>query len=122
MPEATIGVTLDCNDLMMVSRFWRDALGYVESAPPDPAAIFHGLMSPSDRGGLHHLTLQRVPEAKAGKNRAHLDLFVEDLDAEVLRLEALGGEVVSPAASEGGFRTAVMGDPEGNEFCVVQRS
>ena len=36
------------------------------------------------------LLFLRVPEAKAGKNRLHLDLRPEDQDAEVARLEALG--------------------------------
>ena len=121
MVQATIGITLDCNDLVRVAAFWRDALRYEESEPPSPDAIFHGLAASDGRNGIHHLTLQRVPEPKSAKNRAHLDLFVVDLDAEVARLLALGGHVIVPARDDGPFRTAVLGDPEGNELCVVQR-
>ena len=34
--------------------------------------------------------IQRVPEAKATKNRMHVDLAVADVDAVVARLTALG--------------------------------
>lgn len=122
MAETTIGITLDCNDIVAVAAFWRSTLDYAEHGPPAADAAFHGLFTPDGRGGLHHLTLQRVGERKAGKNRAHLDLFVDDLDREVERLLGLGGAVVEEHSAEGGgFRTTVMGDPEGNEFCVVQR-
>lgn len=73
--------------------------------------------APAGVGGLHHLTLQRVAEPKGTKNRAHLDLFVDDLDAEVARLVELGASVREE--HHGHFRTSVLADPEGNEFCVV---
>ena len=115
----TIGMTLDCQDVARVAAFWRDALGYDEPNPINPGEQFHALVSPE--GGLHHLTLQRVPDAKVGKNRAHLDLFVDDLDAEVARLVALGATVIAEHDDEGGCRTAILGDPEMNELCVVQQ-
>ena len=70
--------------------------------------------------GLPPLVFQRVPEVKAGKNRLHLDLYVEDPAAEAARLEALGAERVGGRV-EGGPSCEwwqVMRDPEGNEFCV----
>jgi hypothetical protein len=61
----------------------------------------------------------RVPEAKAGKNRLHLDLRPDDQAAEVARLETLGARRASVGQSdEVGW--VVMQDPEGNEFCVLQ--
>lgn len=117
----TIGMTLDCVDLAAAASFWKEALGYDEPTPLTEDAQFHGLAAPS--GGLHHLTLQRVAEVKTVKNRAHLDLFVEDLGREVARLQALGGTVaVEHHGSDDGFKTTVMQDPDGNEFCVVQHS
>ena len=113
----TIGMTLDCVDLAAAAAFWKEALGYDEPVPLTDDAQFHPLVSTT--GGLHHLTLQRVPELKTGKNRAHLDLFVADLNAEVQRLKQLGGTVV--AEHHGDYRTTIMNDPDGNEFCVVQQ-
>lgn len=43
------------------------------------------------------LTLQRVPEAKTVKNRMHIDLLVDDVPAEVGRLESLGATRMTPA-------------------------
>ena len=115
-----IGVTIDCVELDAAAAFWREALGFTEPYPLKPESQFHALVSPA--GGLHHLTLQRVPEAKTLKNRVHLDLFVDNLDAEVSRLTVLGATVIEAHDDEGGFRTTIMADPDSNEFCVVQRA
>lgn len=60
-----------------------------------------------------------MPEAKAGKNRLHLDLAVDRIEPAAAAAVALGGrragELQVDAA--GGFQ--VMTDPEGNEFCFV---
>jgi hypothetical protein len=58
-----------------------------------------------------------VPEAKAVKNRVHLDLGANDMDAEVQRLVALGAHRLERVKE-----WTVMRDPEGNEFCVIQVS
>jgi Glyoxalase-like domain len=58
--------------------------------------------------GGYTLALQRVPEAKAGKNRLHLDLVVEDLDAATAEIESLGGRWLEPGSTRDleGFRWA----------------
>ncbi|MGY1583663.1 VOC family protein [Streptomyces sp. MN13] len=65
------------------------------------------------------LLFQRVPEAKTGKNRLHLDLHPgEDRRAdEVERLRGLGASVLREVKEPSG-QWVVMTDPEGNEFCV----
>lgn len=70
-------------------------------------------------GAGPRLFFQRVPEAKAAKNRVHLDVPVdpEDLEAEVARLTGTGATFVE-YGSHPGHRWAVMQDPEGNEFCL----
>ncbi len=118
--DITIGMTLDCVDIATAAQFWKVALGFDEPLPPSDSAQFHALISPGT--GLHHLTLQRVDEPKLVKNRAHLDLFVDDLHSEVARLRAIGAETLAVHDDEGGFLTAIMADPLGNEFCIVQRS
>ena len=51
----------------------------------------------------------------------HLDLLVDDVDAEVARLRALGATMVTPVAQqEFGQRWFVLADLEGNEFCVAK--
>jgi predicted enzyme related to lactoylglutathione lyase len=61
------------------------------------------------------------PGGERGKNRMHLDLLVDSLEAEVTRLRGLGTATVTPVAREEfGQRWFVLADPEGNEFCVAE--
>jgi predicted enzyme related to lactoylglutathione lyase len=109
-----IELTLDCVDLDAVAAFWRAALGYA-------AVGTIGRRYVALTGDGPGLTLQRVPEPKQGKNRMHLDLLVDDVDAEVARLCALGATMVTPVAREQfGQRWFVLADVEGNEFCVAK--
>jgi predicted enzyme related to lactoylglutathione lyase len=61
-----------------------------------------------------------VPEAKAVKNRVHLDLMPRDRsqEEEVARIESLGGRLIDDRRQAGPGGWVVMADPEGNEFCV----
>jgi predicted enzyme related to lactoylglutathione lyase len=113
-----ITITLDCVDPAATARFWADALGYTAA---DPAGVFWPLVPPDEREPI--IVVQQVPDApKVAKNRMHLDVHVSDLDAEVARIEALGGRRVSrEPMTEHHHTWHVMADPEGNEFCVVLR-
>jgi len=66
------------------------------------------------------VAFQRVPEPRAGKNRLHFDVEVDDVEVATTRVEALGG-TRAPTADfhEYGYRWRVMADPEGNEFCLI---
>ena len=59
-----------------------------------------------------------VPDAKAVKNRLHLDLApaAGDQRAEVERLVMLGAKVLDDPPDDPWI---VLADPEGNEFCVL---
>jgi hypothetical protein len=58
-----------------------------------------------------------VPEPKRGKARIHFDLRVDNVDAEVLRLESLGARRIE-IGQGADVAWVPMADPEGNEFCV----
>lgn len=105
---------LDCADADTLADFWAAALG-LRRSPFDPPYV--SLTDPERR--WPDLLLQQVPEPKAGKNRAHLDIRVADLDGTVARLCGLGATVLSPAHDDVGFRVAILTDPQGNEFCVI---
>ena len=59
-------------------------------------------------------------EAKAAKNRLHLDFRPDDQAREVDRLLALGASRVD--IGQGSQSWVVLADPEGNEFCVLSSS
>ena len=106
-------LTLDCNDLEALAAFWSAALHYRRS-PLD--AEGYVALEPFAGEGIP-LTLQRVPEPKRAKNRLHLDLLVDDVEAEVERLLGLGARRLEEHAAYG-TRWSVLADPEANEFCV----
>lgn len=65
------------------------------------------------------LVLQQVPEGKTGaNNRVHLDVMVDDLDAALARVEAIGGSYVDRVRNEHGEHILCT-DPDGNEFCLT---
>jgi predicted enzyme related to lactoylglutathione lyase len=111
-----IELTLDCNDLPAMSRFWEQALR-CDSRPTVPGRYVS--LTPPVLNGLT-LTLQSVPERKEVKNRMHLDLLVADLETEAAHLCSLGATHVSPRMEDYGTRWYVMADPEGNEFCLAE--
>ncbi|WP_320783098.1 VOC family protein [Streptomyces sp. CRN 30] len=92
-------------------RAWRDLIAVRH--PDDP------FDEDSGTGLGRRLLFQRVPEAKTGKNRLHLDLHPGPgrRAEEVARLEELGASMEREVREPGG-EWVRMADPEGNEFCV----
>jgi hypothetical protein len=121
-------VVFDCRHPASLARFWAAAVDGYAVAPYDAEEIARlqslGYSGPEEDPGvvvegpdLPRLYFQLVPEGKVAKNRLHLDLRTPDLDAEVTRLVGLGATVL--ASYE---RHRVLADPEGNEFCVEERT
>jgi predicted enzyme related to lactoylglutathione lyase len=112
--KAKIDLVLDCADPPSLAGFWSEALDYRAYYTDTKMAVLvprEGIASP--------LILQGVPEPKTGKNRMHLDIVVEDIEAEIQRLQALGARRIDEGVqSFGGTRWVIMSDPEQNEFCV----
>jgi len=115
-PVGTLyAIVLDVTDIEGCARFWSKMLGEGISFKTDRyCRIGRGDAPPS-------LLLQKVPERHERKNRAHIDLDVADLGAAVQRAASLGGSKLEEV-SEYGITWAVMADPDGNEFCLVQHS
>ena len=107
-------VVIDCNDLPAMAAFWQQALGYVPRDPPE--ADFAVLRDP--RGGQVNISLQVVPEHRAGKNRLHLDLYTDKQAEEVRRLLELGATLHARTTEQDDDFIALQ-DPEGNVFCIV---
>jgi predicted enzyme related to lactoylglutathione lyase len=112
-------MVLDSQDPSRIIPFWRELLG-VEVREDETGGQYVTLEPSPLLSGSMMLVFQRVPEAKAGKNRAHVDMWVDDLDAGTARVEKLGGRWVPPCETlfERFWRSRVMADPEGNEFCI----
>ena len=109
-------VTFDCADPVRLATFWAEALGSELAPGSDP----EGARLRDPAGVTDGLYFQPVPEAKAVKNRVHIDLRPSgSMAVEVDRLEELGA-TVQGRVDEGGSFWTVMQDPEGNELCVLR--
>ncbi|MCA2214848.1 VOC family protein [Jidongwangia harbinensis] len=106
--------TLDVQDVTVMAVFWSQALGYRVEAGGDGSAKLY----PPD-GGMT-MWLQGSAGPKSGKNRNHPDLVADDPAAEVERLLGLGARRAD-VGQRGDEGFTVLTDPEGNEFCVLDR-
>jgi hypothetical protein len=140
-------LTIDASDPAVLAAFWAQALGYQPVPPTEPATTWHALYSArlgdnaayDDRlfdpdGVRPPIWFQRVPEAKAGKNRLHLDLYptgrdnalsmerrIEIVEAKASELVELGASLESRTRDDDPQDPTyfvLMHDPEGNEFCI----
>ncbi len=116
MSTVTISLTLDCADPDRLATFWSKALSYQEIARVDNFVV----LGPGPGMEGPKLALQKVPEPKAPKNRMHIDVWVDDIESEAARLDALGAKRLQEKPfDEHGLRWIQLAVPEGNEFCVA---
>jgi predicted enzyme related to lactoylglutathione lyase len=116
MPAKVGYLVIDAADPEGLAPFWCGLLAVSVDVTIGDGEFL--VLSPTEEG----LTVgfQRVTEAKAGKNRLHLDLVVDDLDEATTEVEKLGGRWLEPGKTREleGFRWRCMADPEGNEFDI----
>jgi predicted enzyme related to lactoylglutathione lyase len=116
MPASVGYLVVDAVDPERLARFWCELLDVgVETTIGDGQFV----VLSATKAGLT-VGFQRVGEGKAGKNRLHLDLMVEDLDQATAEVETLGGRWLEPGSTREleGFQWRCMADPEGNEFDI----
>ncbi|MGI8691954.1 MAG: VOC family protein, partial [Geodermatophilaceae bacterium] len=98
-----------------------ELLGYHED-PEDPNLPGHEECMISSADGSHRILFIDVPDAKQVRNRVHLDLQAVDRrrDDEVERAIRLGATLLDDLRNPDGTGWPVLGDPEGNEFCILR--
>lgn len=108
-------VTTDTTDAMALASWWATATGAEVGETNDGWYVMV-------RGGGLPVTLafQKVEEVTPGKNRLHLDLLTEDIDATADELIAAGATLVAKRGDES-FRWITLADPDGNEFCIAPK-
>ncbi len=110
-------IVIDVSDLDAGAAFWSTALGATEESISERSRpIYRRLRLPDSD---IRVLLQRTADAKVSKERVHLDIETDDLEAEVQRMEALGATRWD-LQQERGFTYWVLHDPWQNEFCVLQ--
>lgn len=118
-------IVFDCAHPAALARFWAAVLDGYQVRAYDAAEIARlaakGLTPETDPSVLVDgpgpmLCFQQSATRKPKKNRLHLDVTTADRPSEVARLIALGARLKRLADDH-----TVLRDPEGNEFCVVER-
>jgi hypothetical protein len=121
-------VVFDSRHPASIARFWAAALDDYQVAPYDEEELARlrgeGILDPEDDptvlvegpAGQPRLFFQRVTEQKAVKNRVHLDLRCDSVEAELERLTELGASLAAEYSDH-----LTLRDPEGNEFCLSKR-
>jgi predicted enzyme related to lactoylglutathione lyase len=112
--STVIGVS----NIRRAMAFWEQALGYVPRDEPEDTFVV--LTPPSGDGPNISLMVSETPVQE--RPRVHLDLYADDQGAEVERLIGLGAAHVDWADYPPDADFIVLADPEGNRFCVVDRS
>jgi len=114
---------VDCGNAYELSEWWKQVLEYVDN-PDDPNEPGHTECWIQRPDGGHPLLFIEVPEGKQVKNRIHFDLRPNagTRDQEVERLVGIGATVVADHSDihGPGIGWVTLGDPEGNEFCVLR--
>jgi predicted enzyme related to lactoylglutathione lyase len=116
MPAKVGYLVIDSVEPHRLATFWGDLLAVTVAESIGDGEFL--VLAPTEDG----LTVgfQRVTEGKHEKNRVHLDLVVDDLDASTAEIESLGGSWLEPGTIREleGFQWRCMADPEGNEFDI----
>ncbi|MEV6770363.1 VOC family protein [Nocardia sp. NPDC051030] len=111
-------VVFDAIEPRVVARFWSELLGWeVTVDRPDGVDV----AAPDPDGLDVALTFLPARQSKSAKNRIHLDLSSRSLDHQQMQVDralALGARVLD--IGQGAVPWAVLADPEGNEFCVLE--
>ena len=119
---------IDSTEPRALADWWANALGWQKIYEADDEVVI--IPAYADEELLKATAWERVPpglvfvkvpEAKTGKNRLHLDLAPhtsDDRDAEIARLKEMGATEVDVGQGDDVSWT-VLADPQGNEFCVL---
>lgn len=128
-------VVVNVSDLQSGLKFWS-ALTGLEPGYVDPVGNFAGLGRVPIVGEVHSsvILLQLVPEQqKSVHSGAHVDLFTDDVSRAVEDSLAIGAALVRPVGfypdhdpaltdDKPVLEWAVMADPFGNEFCLINHA
>lgn len=106
-----VTAVIDCqtDDLTEAALFWSGALGRQADLSDDPATEKYVRLGSGNEELIVLLQKVRHP------SRVHLDIESDDIEAEVVRLEALGAKRIEKINT-----WWVMEAPTGHRFCVVR--
>ena len=107
--SSSIEIVVDAVDSDAAAAFWKEALGYERLYERGA----YTALGPPEGDTRPLLLIQRVDVVSPGKTAVHLDIRVDDPEAEVARLEGLGARVAwrVDETDRGGSRWTTMAAP-----------
>lgn len=119
MARSVLAVVVDCHNALGQAQFWAGVLGHQVLERNEGEYEVSSTIARSTP-----LYFMNVPEPKLAKNRLHIDITADgSLEEEVSRLVAAGASLVEmrqdPSTLANPDTWAVLQDPEGNEFCLL---
>ena len=110
-------IVFDCFEFDKMVAFWQEALHYRLREPASGGWAV--LTDPGGKGP--NLSFNRRDRKKQARDWKHFDLYTDSPKDEVERLLKLGAKKY-PWRYPPGADYVVLEDPEGNLFCVVQKT
>jgi catechol 2,3-dioxygenase-like lactoylglutathione lyase family enzyme len=111
-------IVIRCYEFDKMYEFWKEALGYEPRELPKNGWVV--LEDPKKVGP--NISLDQAPNKRLGKRSwLHLDLYTNNSEAEIRRLELIGAKPY-PWRYPEGADYKVLEDPDGNLFCVISKN
>lgn len=111
--QALLELVFDTGNVKAQAAWWAGVLG---AAAHDDDEHGYSWIDSIAGAPFSAIVFVGVLEPKTVKNRVHIDVTTDDLDA----LTAAGAIVLQPKGGDLGWH--VLADPEGNEFCAFTRT
>ena len=117
-------VVVDVPDLEKGLEFWGSLTG-LEPGYQDPAGKFMGLGKQTTNGVENSVILLQLVNHLGSGGSTHIDLKVDDVQAAIPKIEALGGKLKRapafyPDQQSALLEWAVLQDPWGTPFCIIR--
>ena len=123
---ADLLVNIDVDDLRKAEAFYARAFGLKAGRRFGDAGVeMLGLAAPicllvRPAGSKAAITIDQVCDYRRHWTPVHLDIVVDDIDAAVTRAKAAGAILEAPVKSANWGKLALMADPFGHGFCLVE--
>jgi predicted enzyme related to lactoylglutathione lyase len=123
---ADLLVNIDVDDLAKAEAFYTEALGLSGGRRFGEGAVeLTGLAAPiyllaKPAGSVASPTSGQTRDYGRHWTPAHIDIVVDDIEAAVARATDAGGALESPVSVANWGKLALMADPFGHGFCLIE--
>jgi predicted enzyme related to lactoylglutathione lyase len=114
-------IVLGVDDVPRAVKFWMSALDFERRDPPDTDDDGWVVLRPK-AGNATQIALMKSETPVQPHPRIHIDLYADEPSTEIERLKSLGATDVGWDRYPDDADFVVLADPDGNRFCVIDKS